>query len=166
MLHHLLKTMLLNNWVVQNAMLWRDQHMKTSSEPQSQVSLAASGGSKGLLQDSWSSKKRLPICLLTKKIWGLLSRCSFQKKKSKCVSPILSANFGDLIVTCLRPDRVWVFFRRRYRYLHPFENANPSASIWATGVFAPHSSIAPGTCSRLFHQKMHLVGLNLTSCCE
>lgn len=96
MLHHLLKTMLLNNWVVQNAMLWRDQHMKTSSEPQSQVSLAASGGSKGLLQDSWSSKKRLPICLLTKKIWGLLSRCSFQKKKKVNVSHLYSPQILEI----------------------------------------------------------------------
>lgn len=85
-------------------MLWRDQHMKTSSEPQSQVSLAASGGSKGLLQDSWSSKKRLPICLLTKKSEAdkLISRVPpFKKKQWMCLTYTLRKFCGDAVTGTL-----------------------------------------------------------------
>lgn len=153
--------MLLNNWVVQTPMLWRDQQYENIIWTPSQVSLAASGGSKGRLQDSWSSKKRLPICFLTKKSEAIRFCAHFWKKnKWMCLT------YTEQILRrcCHRdsePDRAFI---DGDTYIH--SNANPSASIWATGVFAPHSSIAPGTCSHLFHQKMHLVGLNLTSCCE
>lgn len=110
---------------------------------QSQVSLAASGGSKGRCEDSWSSKKRLPICLLTKNLRRQAG--AHLKKHSECVSPILSKFCWCYHLP--KPDRafidtsVWLVPYFGDTYIH--SNANPSASIWATGAFAPHSSIAP-----------------------